>query len=105
MDETPPFQSVPFDEKLGAETDGGLAVPAGILCPRCKEFQIVYNGNYFCSDFEDCGWAFDSDSQHPYIKRLGELLYARYQEYQRHTESKKRYARSRKPRKRKGRNT
>lgn len=92
MDEIPPFRSVPFDQFLGEETDGGLAEPAGIMCPRCKEFQIVYNGNYFCSDFKECGWALDNESEHPYIRRLASLLYDRYQEYKAHVQGKKRRA-------------
>ena len=27
----------------------------GQACPRCGEFTVVYNGNYWC-DRDECGW-------------------------------------------------
>ena len=35
----------------------------GIECPKCKAFPVVYNGNYFCDNWnfpagpDDCDWA------------------------------------------------
>lgn len=30
-------------------------------CPECGG-EVVYNGNYFCTDREGCGWAFPHPS-------------------------------------------
>lgn len=42
------------------ETAGGDAVPEAGPCPDC-EGLIVYNGNYFCSSYEEgsCQWALE----------------------------------------------
>lgn len=35
----------------------------GIECPKCQAFPVVYNGNYFCDNWnhpagpDDCTWA------------------------------------------------
>lgn len=31
----------------------------GVRCPRCQTHEIVYNGNYFCADEEECGWGLE----------------------------------------------
>lgn len=51
---------------------GDITSPAGrtgrILCPKCKNYPVVYNGNYFCDDYHapalspdgqggSCDWA------------------------------------------------
>lgn len=52
--------------KKGAQ--GNIASPAGrpgvvIACPKCGTFPVVYNGNYFCDNWnfpagpDDCDWA------------------------------------------------
>lgn len=36
-----------------------------VLCPKCKRYPVVYNGNYFCDGFgysgghsaDECTWA------------------------------------------------
>lgn len=40
---------------------GRIATPAGrsgaIPCPACGDYPVVYNGNYFCDNWDDCDWA------------------------------------------------
>jgi len=38
----------------GWEVFSGGDPVAGQACPRCKNFSVVYNGNYFC---KSCTWA------------------------------------------------
>ena len=35
-------------------SDGDLVVDA--LCPKCKRHTVVYNGNYWCTNHDGCGW-------------------------------------------------
>lgn len=49
---------------------GWLATVAGtstgVGCPKCHEYPVVYNGNYFCDNWNhpagpgDCDWAMTS---------------------------------------------
>ena len=54
------------------QRQGDIVSPAGrtgqILCPKCKSYPVVYNGNYFCDDYDapaldpkgqggSCDWA------------------------------------------------
>lgn len=49
----------------GEQLSIGRVVP-GVLCPKCKDGRVVYNGNYFCEFFthpkaagrrDECDWA------------------------------------------------
>ena len=45
----------------------GLGEPVEPKCPKCRG-QCVYNGNYFCTDRDGCGWALQvmEDGSHGY---------------------------------------
>lgn len=62
---------VPLAERRKGE-QGWLALvegrDVGVTCPKCKEFPVVYNGNYFCDNYNSpelhpgadpngCDWA------------------------------------------------
>jgi hypothetical protein len=35
----------------------GVGQKTGVMCPTKCGNEIVYNGNYYCDNFENCGWA------------------------------------------------
>lgn len=50
---------IPVIREVPLPYTGRLHWNTGIRCPRCCLREVVYNGNYFCSGFDDddCEWA------------------------------------------------
>lgn len=40
------------------------------VCPKCRKYGVVYNGNYFCENYAECGWAM---SENPTGRRTAAL--------------------------------
>jgi len=71
---------VPFGTRFPMQHPGikGIDDPTGTICPKCLTYEVVYNGNYFCSDEENCGWALSE-----FQKTLERQLSSRLSEYRR----------------------
>jgi uncharacterized Zn finger protein (UPF0148 family) len=45
-----------------------MTYPLDKRCPQCKELEVEYNGNYFCSD---CDWGLGEDENvQPWLRSL-----------------------------------
>lgn len=56
----------------------GRSVP-GISCPKCGS-QVVYNGNYFCENVDDCGWALSHGDNGEPVGRVDKRIWREIQD-------------------------
>jgi hypothetical protein len=53
----------------------GISNKTGIMCPTGCGNEVVYNGNYFCDNFDVCGWALVATGYKGHDKALDADLY------------------------------
>jgi len=53
----------------------GLSTLTDVDCPTGCGNKVVYNGNYFCDNFENCGWAMTPAGERGYKPVFEEKCY------------------------------